>query len=53
MSERYRKALDKSSFGVLRAKQVRSTVTAKEQSELARKIQDKRGSTSKKGEKRC
>lgn len=49
MTNRYREALGRSSFGTQEVRQMRAKVSNKQTATMARKLADKRTSTSQKG----
>lgn len=49
MSERYRQALQRSSFGAPEVTQARKTVSTEQKNTVLKKLAEKRASTSKKG----
>lgn len=51
MSERYRQALQRSSFGTAEVAKARKTVSTEQQNAVLKKLAEKRASTSKKGRK--
>lgn len=49
MTRRYREALGRSSFGTQEVRQMRANVSKEQTATMARKLAEKRASTSKKG----
>lgn len=49
MTNRYREALERSSFGTQEVRQMRAKVSNKQTATMARKLADKRASSSQKG----